>query len=54
LGVANSATASGLVFTLEVPTAMHASLRVQPTLESGTEILRAGVPVTRGSPVTLW
>ena len=55
LGVANYATASGTAFTLDVPTATHASLRVHPTVEIGTEMLRAGVPaaLTWGRTVAL-
>jgi hypothetical protein len=45
-GVTNSATEVGPVPALDVPTAMHQLLGVQLTLVNGTEILRAGVPLS--------
>jgi hypothetical protein len=46
LGVEYSPRAFGVTLTLDVPTATHTSLRVQPTFDSGTEMLKAGVPCT--------
>jgi hypothetical protein len=52
LGVTNSTTDVGPTLALDVPTATQKSLSVQPTFVRGTEILRAGVPFTRGIVAT--
>jgi hypothetical protein len=51
LVVEYSPTASGSMPTLEVPTATHTSLLVQPMFDSGTEMLNAGVPCRDGAVV---
>jgi hypothetical protein len=43
--VLNSPTDVGPTLALDVPTATQTLLRVQPTLERGTEMLSAGVPL---------
>jgi len=48
-GVEYSPTAFGSTLALDVPIATHTSMRVHPTLVSGTEMLKAGVPFARGT-----